>query len=67
MSRNNLPRRRVTLDKGEAWIGGVCAGFGRFWRIDPIWVRIATVTAGFMFPQLVVALYAACWLVMARG
>ncbi len=68
MSRfDDLHSRRLMLDKKRNWLGGVCAGFARFWRVDPIWVRIGAVTGAFMFPQLVIALYAACWLVLDRG
>ncbi len=60
------PSRPLLLDRSRNWLGGVCAGFARFWRVDPMWVRIAAVTGAIMFPQLVIALYAACWLVMSR-
>ena len=65
--RTDLRARHLTLDKKQGWLGGVCAGFARFWRIDPIWVRIVAVTSAFMFPQLAIAAYAACWLVLERG
>ena len=68
MSRfDDLHSRRLMLDKKQNWPGGVRAGLAPFWRVDPIWVRIGAVTGAFMFRQLVVALYAACWLVLDRG
>lgn len=60
------PHRPLMLDRHRNWLGGVCAGFARFWGVDPLWVRIAAVTGAFMFPHLAIALYAACWLLMER-
>ena len=56
------PRRLVRADEGR-WLGGVCAGLGRYFDINPLVYRIA-------FAALALAggtgllLYVAAWLVM---
>lgn len=56
------PRRLVRADEGR-WLGGVCAGLGRYFDVNPLIYRIA-------FAALALAggtgllLYVAAWLVM---
>ena len=33
-------RRRIYRDKDNASIGGVCAGLGAYFDIDPVWIRL---------------------------
>jgi phage shock protein C len=33
--------KKKELRKGDGWIGGVCAGFGEYFDIDPNLIRIA--------------------------
>ena len=56
------PRRLVRADEGR-WLGGVCAGLGRYFDVNPLIYRIA-------FAALALAggtgllLYVAAWLVI---
>ena len=40
---SDTPRipRRLYRDTGNAKLGGVCAGIGKYFDIDPVWVRMA--------------------------
>ena len=41
--RAAMPRRRLMRLPGEGMLGGVCAGFGAYFDIDVVWVRLAFV------------------------
>ena len=34
------PRKKLYRDPGRKLLGGVAAGFGRYFQIDPIWIRL---------------------------
>jgi phage shock protein PspC (stress-responsive transcriptional regulator) len=42
------PRRRLTRSRDDRIVGGVCAGFARYFNIDPVFVRIAAVALAFI-------------------
>jgi phage shock protein PspC (stress-responsive transcriptional regulator) len=58
-----LPMPRLMLDKRNKKIAGVCAGFARYWTMDPtlvrvLWLVIALCTGiGFLA-------YLGCWIVL---
>jgi len=42
------PRRRLTRSRDDRVVAGVCAGFARYFNVDPVFVRIATVALAFI-------------------
>ena len=42
------PRRRLTRSRDDRVIAGVCAGFARYFSIDPVFVRIGAVALAFV-------------------
>lgn len=57
-------RTKLTLDRSGGWIGGVCAGFARFFNIEPIYVRGSVVILGVFFPKTVIVAYVLLWLLL---
>ncbi len=66
MNQSAKPERQpaLRLDPTRGWIGGVCAGIARQMAIDPAFVRVAVVLAGFVFPTIVIIGYAAAWILL---
>lgn len=58
--------RRLTLDPREGMIAGVCAGLGRYLRVDVSIVRIVAVVAAIFLPKVVLAGYVIAWFVLDR-
>ena len=56
------PRRLVRVDEGR-WLGGVCAGLGRYFDINPLVYRIAFAALA-LAGGTGVLLYVAAWLVI---
>lgn len=48
---------RYALDKSNARLMGVCAGFARWADVDPLLVRVATVLATFFLGPLAILGY----------
>lgn len=42
------PSRRLTRSREDRVIAGVCGGFGRYFNVDPVFVRIAAVALAFV-------------------
>jgi phage shock protein PspC (stress-responsive transcriptional regulator) len=42
------PQRRLTRSRDDRMVGGVCAGFARYFNVDPVFVRIAAVALAFI-------------------
>lgn len=40
--------RKFYLDTDRAMVGGVCAGLGHYFRIDPLWIRVLFVISLFL-------------------
>ena len=57
-------RKRISLDKENGWILGVCAGLANFWRIDAAIVRVGVTIAALFMPKLVIASYLVAWLIL---
>src|SRR5215203_4502133 len=60
------PRRLVRARSGRV-IGGVCAGLGRYFNVDPIIFRIGAVVLAFVGGAGLLAYVAALLLVPAEG
>lgn len=56
-------RRRLYRDEDNATIGGVCAGIGAYFGVDPVWLRIAFAIAMLVFGSGVM-LYIILWAVI---
>ena len=50
----------------DGWLGGICAGIGRYFNIDAIYVRIAAVVAAVFFPKFVIAAYIIAWILLYK-
>jgi phage shock protein PspC (stress-responsive transcriptional regulator) len=57
--------RRVTRSTTDRVIGGVAGGLGRYFRVDPVVVRLAFIVATFLGGVGVIA-YLAAWLIIPR-
>ena len=57
-------RNKLTLDKAGGWVGGVCAGFARFFNIEPIYMRGGVVIIAVFFPKTVIVAYVLLWLLL---
>ena len=57
-------KQRLTLDKKEGWIAGVCAGIANYFETDPAFVRVAVIISALFFPKLTIAIYLISWLVL---
>ena len=66
MATNHLHRlrRSVRLDKENAWIAGVCAGFAKALGTDPAFVRVGVIVTALFFPKLTIAAYLIAWVVL---
>lgn len=56
--------RRVYRDEDNAVLGGVLAGFGRFFGIDPLWVRLLFIVVLFASFGTALLLYVILWLII---
>jgi len=63
-STRHRPRPRLSLDPKNGWFGGVCAGIARHLATDPVFVRVAVVLTGFVFPTVVIFGYIAAWVLL---
>ena len=57
-------KRRVQLDKDNAWIFGVCAGIANSLRLDPTFIRVGILVCGLFFHKIVIASYLVAWLIL---
>ncbi len=66
MATNQLNRVRqaVRLDKENAWIAGVCAGFAKAFGTDPAFVRVGVIVSALFLPKLTIAAYLIAWVVL---
>jgi len=61
-----MTTRRLMRDKKNAFLGGVAAGFGNYFGVDPVLVRLVFILMTFLNGFGVVA-YAVAWVVMPRA
>lgn len=57
-------RRRISLDKENGWLLGVCAGLANYLRTDPAIVRVGVTVTGLFMPKMVIAAYLVAWLIL---
>ena len=57
-------KRRLTLDKRNGYIAGVCAGFAGYFGIDATFVRVGVVVAGIFLTKVVIGAYLVAWLLL---
>jgi len=61
-------RAGLIPDPHEAWLGGVCAGLGNRFHVNPTFIRVGFVIAAVFFTKIAIGVYAVAWLLMrARG
>jgi phage shock protein C len=53
--------KRFYRSKDNNIIGGVCGGLGEYTNIDPLFWRLAFITANFFIPGVVIA-YLVLWI-----
>lgn len=58
--------RRFFRDGEHRQLGGVCAGFGAYFDIDPLWIRLLFVAA-FFFGGSGILLYIVLWVIMPEA
>lgn len=63
MNQQEESVRKLFRSRRERVIGGVCGGVAEYFKIDPVWVRIAWVLAIFVKGLGLVA-YALCWILI---
>ena len=56
-------RKRIFRDPDDRVLGGVCAGLGAYFGIDPVWMRIAFAIAFFVFGSGLL-LYILLWVII---
>jgi phage shock protein PspC (stress-responsive transcriptional regulator) len=59
-------RRRFYRDEDNNIIGGVAAGLGAYFDIDPLWIRLAFVAIFFMYGTGILV-YALLWIVVPKA
>lgn len=60
-------RRRLTRDRSDAAVAGVCSGLARHLGVDPIVVRLGFVLAAVITRGAAVAAYVLLWIFMDEG
>lgn len=60
------PSKKLYRDKDKGMIGGVCAGLGHYFGIDPVWIRILFVLFVWAGGSGVIA-YIVLWIVMPEA
>lgn len=58
--------KKITRDTNNSQIGGVCAGFGNYFNLDPLWFRLLFVI-GFFLPYPAVLTYIIMWLIIPEN
>ena len=64
MSNLSRMQRKITLDKDNAWVFGVCAGLAGYLSLDTAIVRVVGIVAALFFPKVMIAAYLVAWLVL---
>ena len=57
-------RRRISLEKENGWLFGVCAGLANYLRTDPAIVRVGVTVTGLFMPKMAIAAYLVAWLIL---
>lgn len=63
---NRKDHRRLFRDSEHNYLGGVAAGLGEYFDIDPLWMRLAFIGLSFLH-GLGVIIYAVLWIVVPKA
>lgn len=64
---NDFARKRLTRNRHDQMLGGVCAGLADYFGVDVTLVRVVTaIVAVFSFGTMALA-YLAAWVLMPNG
>lgn len=66
-ARDAYARPSLRRDLGGAWLGGVCAGIGRYVDVDPNLVRIAATLGLFTLTSTTILAYLIAWAIVPRS
>lgn len=68
-SHHAYPTGRAPLrrDPEGAWLGGVCAGLGRYLDVDPNLIRIAATLGLFTLTSTTILAYLIAWVIVPRS
>lgn len=58
--------KRITKIPSNSIIGGVCAGFGKYFNIDPTWIRVIWLLSIFG-AGIGIGLYIVFWIILPDG
>lgn len=61
------PYRKLYRDPQNAMIGGVCAGFAAYLKIDVTWVRLFTVAISLLSVSTAAIIYVILWIVLPEA
>lgn len=64
MSNLSRMKRKIMLDKENAWVFGVCAGLADYLNLDTAIVRVIGIVAALFFPKVMIAGYLVAWLIL---
>ena len=56
------PTKRLMRDRDHAVLGGVCAGIGAYWGINPLWIRIIAIISPFISFGTTILIYIVMWI-----
>ncbi len=56
------PVKRLMRDPDHAVLGGVCAGIGAYWGINPLWIRIVAIISPFISFGTAILIYIVMWI-----
>lgn len=64
MSAYERLRQRLARDRRNGWIAGVCAGVGRHFGVDPVFLRVAFVVACVFAWKIALVTYVVAWMLL---
>ena len=64
MSSFDRIRRRLARDTRNGWLGGVCAGLGQGFNVDPRFLRAGVVVLAVLSPKIAIAAYLVAWILL---
>ena len=61
------PVKRLMRDPDNALLGGVCAGLGAYWGINPLWMRLLFIISPFITVGVSILIYLVLWVSMSEA
>ncbi len=65
--RQNSSYRKLYRDYDNKFLGGVCAGFGQYFGIDALWIRIIALLLVFMTAGAPILVYIILWFIIPKA